>query len=635
MMVEFTDPWALYAFLLFIPIIILYLLRPKPKDMHIPSLMFIMNMEHRKRFRSFFKRIVRDPLLILQLIAISVIILVMANPFYISEETKRIREDVVVILDVSASMQASGRFASAKQTAQSIVGDLDPDDKVSLVLAGKIPIVILKQGDKARAQSLLDAVKPGATPTSLGGAILLAADLVKDSEVEKRMFVVSDFSHYEGVDPLTAQKQAFAKGIGVEFIRVEGGKENLGIISARGERSAGTCSIEAVVKNYGGVGREVQVDFILDSDKVGSQSKAVGAGASEVFRLSSVCTTSSHKAIASISSVDDLGVDNKAYVLLEEVVEWDVLLIRERDSDEHVRYALESVEGVSVDEAHPPIYPQSYEGYDTIIFQDSDSQNILGGTFAEIRKFLEGGGNLIVMGFEGLSDVPPEYFSDVLPVEPIEVSYSGGNPTPLFEHQILDDVDVDEIRVHKYLYADEKVGSITLARMKDTPLITLWDVGNGDVLYMGISANASWSDFYLKPSFPIFWHDVLQWINRDESAGSILNFKTGEQLPFVSEQVMRVRKPSGETIEGVDILLDETGFYEVEGTGQSVAASLLDEKESDINYYIETVSKEIRNEYVETKVKEEVTNQLFWLLALVALGLVLLEWFYYKGRGSI
>ncbi len=635
MMPEFANPWALYLLLLIIPIIILYLLRPKPRDMHVPSLMFIMHMERRKRFRSFFRRIIRDPLLMLQLAAISLLVFAMANPFYITKEVKDIRQDVVVVLDVSASMQTSGRFAQAKQTALSVVADLGMEDRISIVLAEKIPIVLLKQGSKPEAQTLLEAVKPGATPTGIGGAILLASDLIKDSEVEKRIVVISDFSHYSGIDPLAAQKQAFANGIGVELIRVGDRATNIGIVNVRSGRSSNSCFMDVIVKNYGNIESSVQAKFLLDNSVVASASKTISGGSSDIFQFSAPCTGARHMAITSISSADDLSVDNRAYAVIEEVAEWDVLLIRERDSDEYIRYALESLGGISIDETYPPIYPQSYKGYDTVIFQESEAQNILGGTFSELEKFVREGGNLIVLGFEGLVNVQPEYLGDILPIIPIEVLYAGETPTKVFDHQILRDLDLDEIIINRYIYADEKAGSVTPVRIRGMPLITSWKLGSGRVLYLGISANASWSDFYLKPSFPIFWYDVLRWINQDESLINVYNFKTGEQLPHLSDSLIRVKKPSGEIVEGVDVVLDETGFYDIENLGKTIAASLLDEEESDVNYQIETPSGDIRRGYSRAIVREDVVHQLFWLLALIALCLVVVEWFYYKGRGSI
>ncbi len=632
-MVEFINQWALYFLALLVPIIILYLLRPKPKDLRIPSLMFIMDMEQRKRFRSFLKKIVRDPLLILQLLAISLLVAAMANPFYVAEETKRVREDVAIVLDVSASMQAGERFEQARQTALSIVEGLGAGDKVSIVLAGNIPVVILRRGGKSRARDLLGGIGPGASPSGLGGAILLASDLVEDSEVDKRIYVISDFSHYRGVDPLAAQKQAFAKGIGTEFIRVEGGSSNIAIVDARSGRNLNGCHVEVLVKNYDAAERNVQLQLSLDGRNAGSRSVDIRPMSSGAFKLSADCSAAEHRAVVSIAPGGDLAVDDKVYAVIGEAVDINVLLLREKGSDKHVRYALEAMEGVAIDEMYPPIYPQEYGSYDTVIFQGAAAQNVLAGTFAELREFVEGGGHLVAMGFEDLASVPSELLADLLPVDPLRVVHSSGNPQVIFDHPILREVDAEGIQMRRYIEAEDKVGSITLVRFGGSPILSLWDVGAGKVAYLGISSNSS--DFHLKPSFPIFWHGMLQWINRDESVSNVVNFRAGEQLPVLIQEAVRVRKPSGEVVEGTDVLLDQAGFYEMEGTSRVFSASLLDEDESDITYRIEAASKEILDRYRETTITEEVPRELFWTLALAGLALIMVEWLYYKRRGSL
>ena len=45
----FETPFALLALLSVIPLIILYMLRPKPKVLSIPSLMFVLKLERERK----------------------------------------------------------------------------------------------------------------------------------------------------------------------------------------------------------------------------------------------------------------------------------------------------------------------------------------------------------------------------------------------------------------------------------------------------------------------------------------------------------------------------------------------------------------------------------------------------------
>ncbi len=634
-MIQLTNAWALYMFAILVPVIILYLLRPKPKELKVPSLMFIMEIEHKKRFSSFFRRIIRDPLLLLQLAALSLIVLAMVNPFYTSTRTVRVEEDVAVVLDVSASMQAGNRFAQAKEAALSVISGLEEDDKVSLILAENVPVVALRQGSRDRALDVLGGIGPKATTTGLGGAILLASDIIAESEVKRRIYVFSDFSGYEGIGAQAAQKRAFAKGISVEFIGAGKPEEgNLAIVNARSGRTGGKCFAEAVVRNYASSEAVVGVSMAIDGSASATESKTLSSDGSEVFYLESDCGSAAHSLVVSLDTRDALPVDDKHYARVPEEVELEVLLVREGGGGKHIKYALEALRGVSLDEVDPPVYPQSYGGYDVVVFQEAEPKNILDGTFHNLREFVEGGGSLIILGFPGLEDVRPEKLADLLPVEAAEQSGAGAPPEVMFDHRILRDVDLEETHVGRFVRADDKVGSITLARVLGSPFLTLWDVGQGRVVFLGSYVNASWSDFHLKTSFPIFWYDTLLWLSEEGSGRGAVNFRTGEQLPLLSNRTKRVEKPSGEVVEGMDILLDEAGFYEVEG-GVMVAASLLDEEESDISFRIEAESVEAASQYSSEEAEEEVVNELFWVLGLAALGLVLLEWFYYKRRGSL
>jgi hypothetical protein len=632
-MAELMNPWGLYLLAVFIPVIILYFLRPKPKDLHIPSLMFIMEIEHRRRFRSLFRRMLRDPLLIIQLVALGLVVAAVADPFYVSAESKSVSQDVVIVLDVSASMGAQGRLSQAKQAAASAVSDLGPADKVSIVLAENVPMVLLRQGEKNRALSLVENVGQKATPSGLGGAMLLGIDIIKGSSVQKRMYVISDFSSHVGMDPLAAQKAAFAEEISVKLIKVGGGGENAGIISARSGRTAGGCFAEAVVKNYGPE-RIIEASFKLGGRDAGATGKNIPANGSEAFYFSADCATSRLDGAVTIAPGGDLAADDSAYFVIPEASRASVLLIRERDSDEHLKYALESLGWVTLSESYPPIYPQDYSAYDVVIFQEAKAQNILKGTFLKLKDYVGGGGRLVVLGFQGLTDMDTSELEGLLPVEPIEVVRAGGRVTVKYRHEILADVDTGDISISKYVSADESQGALTILEAGGVPLVSVWEVGKGKAGYVGIMTNSSWSDFYLKPSFPIFWHNVVYWMNRDESAGNTVNFKTGEELPAPPDKEMRVTKPSGEIVSGKDVVLDEAGFYQVEG-GQRAAASLLDEGESDIAYAISGESAEFDGGYSAISVEEEVQHELFWACAAAALALIIMEWFYYKRRGSL
>ena len=94
--------WALTAVIIFI---ILYLRRPKPQEKVIPSLMFIINDKKKSRQYSFFQKLLANLLFLMQLLSIAGLASVAAAPF-VKLNYDTTLENTVIILDVSASMQA-------------------------------------------------------------------------------------------------------------------------------------------------------------------------------------------------------------------------------------------------------------------------------------------------------------------------------------------------------------------------------------------------------------------------------------------------------------------------------------------------------------------------------------------------
>jgi len=632
----FLNAWAFYGLAVLVPVIILYLLKPKPKELKIPSLMFIKEVEQRRRFSSFFKRLFRDPLLLLQLLILTILVLALAGPFMLSQETHDIQEAVAIIIDSSASMQARDvqptRFGAALATARQIVLDLQDNDHVTLVLAENIPVVALNKGTKQQALAIIPSLRVKDTPTGLGNSVILAKDILADSEVKKTIYILSDFSNYEGSDPVAASKSAFAAGMSIVPIVFASEGENVGIVSGRAGRRLDQCFAEAIVKDFGNE-RSVNIIFSIDGIAVASDTKTLRTGDTELFSFSGDCTTSEHTLNLFIDGSDALPVDDEVWFILSEQKQFRALLIKERESADYIRYALESLPNVQVDSAIPTVIP-SLESYDVVVFQSATPEALLPGTFKLVEDFVRSGGDAIIIGSEALAFMDPEFLPKLLPVLPAGSSKVSGSPQLLFDHPILSDIDIESLYFEEYVRAFEKEDAITLATIGDSPLLAYRDLDNGGVLYAGLGPNATLGGFYLQPSFPIFWSQVFDWLGREEAIGS-LSYFTGEQLPIFLNQTEHVEKPSGEVVETKNPLLDEVGIYNLPSFGRHVAANLLDDRESDIESISDADALELESSYSSKLEEQDVQRELFWLAALAALFLILLEWSYYKRRGSL
>src|SRR3989344_777930 len=165
-MVDFANPAGLYALLALVPLIILYLIRPRPKEMTIPSLMFLMEEKGFSRQSSFLRRLLRDILFLIHILALLGLAFAVANPSSIVPYDATARSTVVV-LDASASMHAheggATRFKKAISTARDNL-----KGSTSVIVAENTPLLLLESKNKVRAETLLGSLEPKATATNLG-----------------------------------------------------------------------------------------------------------------------------------------------------------------------------------------------------------------------------------------------------------------------------------------------------------------------------------------------------------------------------------------------------------------------------------------------------------------------------------
>jgi hypothetical protein len=133
----FIYPLALLGLLSVIPLIILYMLLPKPFRVDIPSVMFLVKVEEsREKIYSSITKIVKDPLFIAQLFVLILLALAAAGPFITSYDTHS-NESTVIIIDASGSMQIDGRFEQAKSDAPKYLSRVN-----TVILAESSPIIV-------------------------------------------------------------------------------------------------------------------------------------------------------------------------------------------------------------------------------------------------------------------------------------------------------------------------------------------------------------------------------------------------------------------------------------------------------------------------------------------------------------
>jgi len=600
---EFANPAGWWGFAALIPLILLYLIRPRPIKIEIPSLMFFLSSRESAKQQSFLRKITKDWLFLVQLLILLLLALHIMEPFT-KYEHDITAENTVIVLDVSGSSQVYEgrltRFQKGIQFAKEALGG-----KNTIILAKSAPKIAGTDLAYDDALDILNSLQPTASTSSIGDAIILAGETLNGHE--GRVVAISDFINTDGTNPKTAKSILQTKGITVDFISTTSGEkhENIGIVNMEIDEDITTVFI----RNF----NEHQTSAKI---VVGSFQKdiVIQAGSSETVTFQTPKENSQVQLIAG----DDFELDNTAYIATPKKDKISVLLITNNDSV-FVRNALTTLKEVELEIANPPIVPSGK--YDVFVIHQVRASSVLPGTFEGIENHVKEGSNLIVAAQQNSNEVN---YKDLLPVT------RGDRAAITFVHTEQVNTftrDLDFGSVNSYWKTENRPGTITIASDGDNgTIIGFAQRGAGKIVYFGIEEGAS--DFKLSPSYPIFWVKLLQFMVGQESVNN-LNVKTGETSIF--ESMRTIRTPVG-TVKQNAMIFEYAGLYTFED--KVMAASLLDPRESQINPTEE--SSVITNRKVELKSVKE-TREFSWEvpLAIAAALLIFFELFYIKWRGDI
>ncbi len=496
----FENPSALMLLALLLPVIILYLLKPKPMTLKIPSLLLFHPEISKKSRKSLFKTLLHDPLLLIQLIAITILVLGMANPYYLGSAGAG---GTVIVLDSSASMASADvspdRFSKAVDIAKEYI---ENSDKVSLILVENTPVLLLREADRQKAIHALWQLKPKATGTALNDAVLLGSGLLRNEK--DKLAVISDFS---GQDITQARKIIEAKGISAEYRQVGKDGSNMGIVEAVIDGN----NLRFTVKNYDDAEKDVQVK-VIQKDSMVWMNRTIKQGSREFFHAGNI----SGVARVSIDPGDDLSLDNTLFISVPEKIKERVLLISDStDKKTPIALAFNSIPSISVDKVSFDRAPRTFD-YDMVVLHDYTRNSPLPGMMGDLRRYVEGGGVLVFVAGEELQ------FMGILGLMPVNVS-GMADPSRFVTGNTGLTRDID-FGISGYLKAMLKEGAVELASAGEGPVLAYWTVGKGKVVYLGI--NDKWGEFHLLPSYPVFWFNLLKFSN---PASSELNYKIGEK----------------------------------------------------------------------------------------------------------
>ncbi len=619
---NFVAPFALAFAALSLPILLLYMLKLRRRDVLVSSTLLWQRLLRDREANAPWQRLRRNLLLLLQLLILALLTLALARPFLLAPTV--VSGNLVLLLDGSASMQATdvspSRFDAARRAALDLVAGLGPADGMTVILAGAQPRVLASAtNDRTFLRRVLEDVMPTDGSADWEAAFaLVAAGLV--GAPDGRVVLISDGALPERLPALPGAGE-------VRFVRVgEGaGGDNLAIAALSTREGAAGLQAFLRVVNYGATPAESLVEFTADGVLFDARRLAIPAHASANLTLTDL-PYDLRVLQAHLSTEDALPLDDTAWAIHAPSASGRVLLISEGNLFlERALGAMPNIELVRLSPAQPlPEEPYALTIYDGPVT----------GTLAAGSVWLVGPGAAGATG-EGLAMRAGGLFTATA-ITRIAVD------DPLLRYVDLSDVHVLQARA-----VEPPAGARVLVEAEGGPLLFVVERPEGRLVVQTFALRDS--DLPLQIPFPILVANLTDWLMpqgggalpalvRPGDAVALPSDPEAAEIHVVAPDAARYELAVGES-QPVFADTDRVGVYQIEQVGPSgavlqsvaLAVNLFDEAESDIAPRDEVW---VGQSEVTAAAREEEGRREFWpWLAAAALGVLTAEWWVYQ-RGT-
>jgi Mg-chelatase subunit ChlD len=425
----------------------------------------------------------KNLLLILQILAACLLIAALADPSLLHFGAPS--GDMVVVVDLSASMKAKGplgtRFEAARREFLSLVDALSSGQKMMLIGAGAQPRLIVPfTGNKQRLRDAGRNMVATDVPGRIKEAILFAHAFLKRGSPD-HVVVISDGAFTGAAD--FARQAAHLR-----FIKVDGGRDNVGIVGFEVRRYADRSSQYEVmvhVRNFTGKAVRAPLIVSLGDTTLVRESVDIEPDGRRVL-IYPLKGSLSGTLNARLEIDDDFATDNRAYLAVSNAPPVHLLYVG--PGNPFLSSLLRFFSNVQVTVARPgdPEAPHFENQYDLVIFDRVPVPALTQGNFILINT--------------------------VAPNLPLQVQGKGRNPrimAPLTKHPITDGLSLTDLQVRESLRVAVSGDSVVLARSAESPMLVALERDRLRLLFIAFDLMAS--DLPLRVAFPILFHNAIEW----------------------------------------------------------------------------------------------------------------------------
>jgi hypothetical protein len=501
----------------------------------------------------------------------------------------------VIALDASASMGYGDRWQRARSAVNDILGSLGGDDRAQLVLAGRtLEVLSAASADPAALRQTLNTAEPGSFRVDYGQVMRSLDGLLRTAELPVVLDLVTDVQ----VSSMPARFGELAPRRPAEIVIHDVGTGPAANWTVDGfSGSALTGELTASVRSFAPDAASKTLTLRQNGRVVATQTVDVPAGgrAQTTFPALDLASGPNRVEVA-LTPADDLPADDRRYLALKRPQPRSVLVVAADTKGRGALYTSAALSTLAALSLTPEVKaPKDLGGrpltdYSFVVVTDV---GLLGATeTAQLKDYVQDGGRVLLAAgprASGLTTVP-------LTDETLAATAQMGADRNLSigdvdrTHPALHGVeDLRTARFSRSLSVEPAPEDRVLVRLADgTPLLLERSLGAGRVLLFTSSLDREWNDLPVQPAFVPFMAGLANHLlggagfSSEADLGSTLAVRA---LGLAGGQIFdpRGQKALGLGAGSDDVLLDQTGFYEVVGGGATeLVAVNFDPRESDL-----------------------------------------------------
>jgi hypothetical protein len=652
-------PWyvpAVAASLVVPPLVLLYFLKLKRRQMPIASTLLWKRAVHDLQVNSPFQRLRNNLLLILQLLALLAAILAISEP--ILSGRRGSDKATVLLIDQSASMgtkepDGRTRLAIAQDLARRLVDGMESNQRAMIIaFAERARVLTPFTEDHGLLRRAIEDIRQTDAPSRLREAVQLAeahsTPAGEITEISSSHYVLLTDGRLPDSGEVTVERGDMAiSRIGTET-------ENVGIVGLDVRRNYDRPELVSVlirVRNFGAAPAKRDITLVVDNqvkDVQGlpqlaplatkdrlpqidlSGSPPEGSEATVSFELN---LENAARIEVRLSGSDGLKIDDQAFAVVTPPRSINALLVS--PGNRFLKNAVASV----LDNKFEVWQPDKYEeARDNELIEDGKCRY-----------------NVVILDGHSTRRLPPGgylFFGATPLIEGVDMTgMVTGQPLLDWDetHPVLRHVGIESMTLFSWHKLQLPSNAKTLIEGASGPVMSLLSRDRNEFLLCAFSLfdeerthlNTDW---VYQDGLVVFMSNALRYLSGSSTIGQQPSARPGYAFTVGAKPGVRslnVRRPDGKT-DSVPVLpsglftygqTDRVGFYEI-NTGvpgeDARAVNLLDENESliAINGNFRIAAGDLKT----TQASEQV-NRALWPWLLGALGIILLiEWIIYNKR---